>query len=354
MGECGCMSKKAMSYKDAGVDIDKASQFVETIKPLIKATSRKEVLGNIGSFGGLFHLDTQKYTNPVLVSSTDGVGTKLKIAFAMNKHDTVGIDLVAMSTNDLIVQGAEPLFFLDYLATGAIDLDTSIKIVEGIAGGCSESGCALIGGETAEMPGFYGDNEYDLAGFCVGVVERDKVIDGSEIRVGDAIIGMASNGIHSNGFSLARKVLFEEGGLSVHDIPEGLEHAIGMELLRPTRIYVKSILNLIKNFNVKGIIHITGGGFIDNIPRILPEPCQAVIEKGSWDVPPIFKIIQKIGNVEEMEMLRVFNMGIGMMVVVSRQDSKEVVERLELLGEKAFLIGTVAKRDPEQASVIFE
>lgn len=348
------MSKKTVSYKDAGVDIDKASSFVEQIKPLIKATSRKEVLGNIGNYGGLFHLDTDKYKSPVLVSATDGVGTKLKIALLMDKHNTVGIDLVAMNTNDLIVQGAEPLFFLDYIATGKLDVDKSVKIIEGIAQGCTESGCALIGGETAEMPGFYDENEYDLAGFCVGIVERDKVIDGSEIRVGDQIIGMASNGIHSNGFSLARKVLFDLEKLSVNDMVEGLDHSIGEELLRPTRIYVKSILNLIKNFTIKGIIHITGGGFIDNIPRIIPEPCQAVIKLHSWEIPPIFTIIQERGNIDDMEMVRVFNMGIGMMIVVPEKESEEIIERLEVLGEKAYLIGTVAKRDKDQPSVIFE
>ena len=347
------MAKKTVSYKDAGVDIDKAGSFVEQIKPLIKATSRKEVLGNIGNYGGLFHLDTEKYKSPVLVSATDGVGTKLKIAQLMDKHDTVGIDLVAMNTNDLIVQGAEPLFFLDYIATGKLDVEKSVKIIEGIAQGCTESGCALIGGETAEMPGFYDENEYDLAGFCVGIVEREKVIDGSEIRVGDQIIGMASNGIHSNGFSLARKVLFDLEKLTVNDMVEGLDHSIGEELLRPTRIYVKSILNLIKNFTIKGIIHITGGGFIDNIPRIIPEPCQAVIKIHSWEIPPIFTIIQERGNIDDMEMVRVFNMGIGMMIVVSEKDSEEIMERLEMLGEKAYLIGSVGKRDNHQPSVIF-
>ena len=346
--------KKSVSYKDAGVDIDKAGNFVEKIKPFIKSTSRKEVFSDIGGYGGLFHLDTAKYKNPLLVSCTDGVGTKLQVAQMMGKHDTIGIDLVAMSTNDLIVQGAEPLFFLDYLATGKIDLEASVKVVEGIAKGCNESGCALIGGETAEMPGFYKDDEYDLAGFCVGVVERDRLIDGSEIGVGDQIIGLASSGIHSNGLSLARKVLFEDSNLNVDDRLEDLETSVGQELLRPTKIYVKSLLNIIKNFNVKGLIHITGGGFIDNIPRILPDPCQAVITKGSWDISPIFKIIQEMGNVDETEMYRVFNMGIGMMIVVSREESKELVERLEVLGEKAYVIGSVAKRGKNQPSVLFE
>lgn len=348
------MKDKSVSYKDAGVDIDKATSFVEKIKPLIKATSRKEVLGNVGNYGGLFHLDTEKYKNPVLVSSTDGVGTKLKIAEMMDKHDTVGIDLVAMNTNDLIVQGAEPLFFLDYIATGKLNVEKSVKIIEGIAWGCSESGCALIGGETAEMPGFYQDDEYDLAGFCVGIVDREKVIDGSEIRVGDQIIGIGSNGIHSNGFSLARKVIFDKAKLKVDDVVGDLEHTIGEELLRPTRIYVKSILNLIKNFTIKGIIHITGGGFIDNIPRIIPEPCQAVIARNSWEIPSIFKIIQELGTIDDMEMVRVFNMGVGMMIVVSQKEAKEIMERLEMLGEKSYAIGTITKRGKNQPSVIFE
>ena len=290
--------KKKITYKDAGVDIDRANSFVERIKPLIKSASRREVMSGIGGFGGLFHLDISKNRDPILVSSTDGVGTKLKIAQIMDKHDTVGIDLVAMSVNDVVVQGAEPLFFLDYIATGKILVDTSVQIVEGIVRGCQEAGCALIGGETAEMPGFYPDGEYDLAGFCVGVVEADKLIDGSEIRVGDRIIGIASSGLHSNGFSLARRVLFDEGKLHPDQHIESIEQSIGLELLKPTRIYVKSILNIIKNFRIRGIVHITGGGFIDNIPRILPGPCRAVIRAGSWPVLPIFELIQKTGNID--------------------------------------------------------
>jgi phosphoribosylformylglycinamidine cyclo-ligase len=348
------MAKKKVSYKDSGVDIDKANSFVEQIRPFIKATSRKEVLGTIGSYGGLFHLNAVKYRNPVLVSSTDGVGTKLKISQMMNRHDTIGIDLVAMNTNDLVVQGAEPLFFLDYIATGHLDVDTSVQIVEGIAQGCIESGCALIGGETAEMPGVYGNNDYDLAGFCVGIVEREKLIDGSEIRVGDQIIGLASSGMHSNGFSLVRKVLFDIAQLTVNDRVEGLDHTIGEELLRPTRIYVKSILNLVKSFTVKGIIHITGGGFMDNIPRIIPEPCKAVIRKDSWEVPPIFTIIQERGNIDYREMVRVFNMGIGIMLIVPEKETADIMERLEALGETAYLIGSVDKRDKNKPSVSFE
>jgi phosphoribosylformylglycinamidine cyclo-ligase len=311
------------------------------------------MMSGIGGFGGLFHLDISKNKDPVLVSSTDGVGTKLKIAQMMDKHDTVGIDLVAMSVNDVVVQGAEPLFFLDYIATGKLLVETTVQIVEGVVRGCQEAGCALIGGETAEMPGFYPDGEYDLAGFCVGVVDADKLIDGSEIRVGDRIIGIASSGLHSNGFSLARRVLFEEGKLHPEDKIEGLDECLGLALLKPTKIYVKSILNLIKNFNIRGIVHITGGGFTDNIPRIVPGPCRAVIRKGSWPVPPIFDLIRRVGGVDEEEMLRVFNMGIGMIIIVAEMDHAEILERLENLGEKAYALGVIEKRENDQPTVSF-
>lgn len=346
------MSKNS-SYKDAGVDIDKANLFVEYIKPLVKSTTRKEVMGGLGGFGGLFHLDTGKIKNPVLVSSTDGVGTKLKIAQMTNRHDTIGIDLVAMCANDVVVQGAEPLFFLDYISIGRLDVKREVQIVSGIAKGCQEAGCALIGGETAEMPGLYQDGEYDLAGFCVGVVEAEKLIDGSEIRVGDRIIGIASSGIHSNGFSLARKVLFENGKFKIDDHPEGMDHSIGDELLKPTKIYVKSILNLLKNFTVKGIVHITGGGFYDNIPRIIPSPCRAVILKDSWDIPHIFEIIRTIGHVSLEEMFRVFNMGIGMIIVVPEKEAADILERLDMLGEQAYILGFIENKDRDQAAVSF-
>jgi phosphoribosylformylglycinamidine cyclo-ligase len=341
------------SYREAGVDIDKANLFVDRIKPLIKSTSRKEVMGGLGGFGGLFHLDLAKIKDPLLVSSTDGVGTKLKIAQMLNIHDTIGIDLVAMCVNDVIVQGAEPLFFLDYISTGKIDVDTAFKIVEGIVKGCQDAGCSLIGGETAEMPGVYEDGEYDLAGFCVGIVDADKLIDGSEIRMGDRIIGIASSGIHSNGFSLARKVLFEKGNLKTDDCIDGLDHSVGMELLKPTKIYVKSILNLLKNFTIRGIVHITGGGFLDNIPRVIPGLCRAVILNNSWDIPPIFSIIEKMGNIDRAEMLRVFNMGIGMMIVVPEKETAEIRERLEKLGERSYTIGYIEKRDKDQPAVTF-
>ena len=349
------MTGEKTSYKEAGVDIDKAAVFVDRIKPLIKSTLRKETVGGIGGFGGLFHLDTNKYKNPLLVSATDGVGTKLKIAHMMAIHNTVGIDLVAMSVNDLIVQGAEPLFFLDYIATGKLSLETSVQVVEGIAKGCTEAGCALIGGETAEMPGFYKKDEYDLAGFCVGVVEYDNLIDGSGIKPGDSIIGLASNGIHSNGYSLARKVLFnKQTGLNINDRVEGLEDTIGMALLRPTKLYVKPVLNLSKNVEIRGIAHITGGGLTENIPRILPQHRGVVIIRKNWNPPPVFRIIQNMGGIDESEMFRVFNMGIGMTIIVPEKDSEEIIDHLEVLGEQARIIGHITDREKESPTVTFE
>jgi phosphoribosylformylglycinamidine cyclo-ligase len=341
------------SYQQAGVNIDQANLFVNNIKPLVKTTGRKEVMSGIGGYGGLFHLDLKKNPDPVLVSSTDGVGTKLKIAQMLDRHDTIGIDLVAMCVNDVIVQGAEPLFFLDYLATGKIRMETSVAIVTGIVKGCIDAGCALIGGETAEMPGFYQDGEYDLAGFSVGVVNADRIIDGSEIRVGDRIIGIASSGLHSNGYSLVRKIIFEIAKLDVKSRPAGFECTIGEEMLRPTRIYVKPLLNIIKNFHVKGLVHITGGGFLDNIPRIVPHPCKAIIYRESWPILPIFSLLRELGNVEEIEMLRVFNMGIGMMMIVSEKDVFEIMDRLVKLGEKPYCIGRIEKRDSDEPPVIF-
>jgi len=344
------MSEKT-SYKDAGVDMDKTNEFVDAIKPLIRTTFRKEVIGGIGGFGGLFHLEKTRYKDPILVSSTDGVGTKLKIAQMAEKFDTVGIDLVAMSANDVLVQGAEPLFFLDYISTNKITVETGVQIIEGIVKGCREAGCALIGGETAEMPGFFAPGDYELVGFCVGIVDADRLVDGSKIGIGDRIIGLASSGIHSNGFSLARKVFFERMKLGIHDRIKGLDETVGVELLKPTKIYAKAILNLVKNFNVKGLIHITGGGFIDNVPRILPERCQAVIQHGSWPVLPIFKMLQAYGDIEEMEMFRVFNMGIGLMIIVTDKERPEIMERLTALGEEAYLIGTIEKRDPSKPAI---
>lgn len=346
------MEDTSLSYRDAGVDIDGANLFVEKMKPLVKSTFRKEVLGNIGGFGALFHLDVSRYRHPVLVSCTDGVGTKLKIAQMMGKHDTVGIDLVAMNVNDLIVQGAEPLFFLDYLAIGKMDVDRNLAIIEGITKGCIDAGCALIGGETAEMPGFYEEDEYDLAGFAVGAVERDKIIDGSEIRVGDVLIGIASSGIHSNGYSLVRKVVFDRMKLTVDDLMPGMGVTVGEELIRPTKIYVKVVLNLIKTFAVKGLIHITGGGFFDNIPRILPDPCRAMVRKNAWEVPPVFQALQEMGKIDDREMHRVFNMGIGMILIAPEKEAKDILDRLSVQGEKGWIMGTVEKKDQNREGVI--
>jgi phosphoribosylformylglycinamidine cyclo-ligase len=343
-----------ITYKDAGVDIDTANEFVERIKESIKTTTRKEVISGIGGFGGLFHLNSMTYKDPVLVSSTDGVGTKLKIAQLMNKHDTIGIDLVAMSVNDVVVQGAEPLFFLDYLATGKIEPEKSVKIIEGITEGCRQAGCALLGGETAEMPGFYGPGEYDLAGFCVGIVEMEKIISGAEVKVNDQVIGLASSGLHSNGFSLARKALLEKGRFQITDWVDELDKPIGMELLEPTKIYVKPLLNLFKRFNIKGLVHITGGGFYDNIPRVVPRSCRCVIHQGTWPVLPIFHVIQKTGNIDEREMYRVFNMGIGMILIVSEKECQDVMDYLTLLNEKAYRIGTIEKREDHQDFVMIK
>lgn len=338
------MSKEKMTYKDSGVDIDAGNSFVKMIKPFVKATERPGVMADIGGFGGLFSLNADKYRSPVLVSGTDGVGTKLKLAFMAGTHDTVGIDLVAMCVNDIVVQGAEPLFFLDYLATGELNPDVAVQIVKGIADGCMQAGCALIGGETAEMPGFYGPGEYDIAGFTVGVVERDEIIDGSNISIGDKLIGIASNGLHSNGYSLARKVLFERMGLGIHEMLPGLDKTVAEELLTPTRIYVKSILNLLRDFQINGIAHITGGGLLENIPRILPDGCKARIKRGSWIMQEIFTLLQREGNIEIEEMLRTFNCGIGMVLAVPKKQWVPVImDRLTAMGEKAYIIGDVVK-----------
>lgn len=336
------MSNQSISYKDAGVDIAAGNSFVNMIKPLVKSTFRPEVMTEIGGFGGLFSLNSSKYKNPVLVSGTDGVGTKLKLAFLADKHDTVGIDLVAMCVNDIIVQGAEPLFFLDYLATGRLLPEKGAQIVAGIAEGCRQAGCALIGGETAEMPGFYSDGEYDLAGFTVGVVERDMIIDGSGISVGNALIGIASSGLHSNGYSLARKLIFEQLGLSIDSILPETGKTVAEELLIPTRIYVRSLLNLLKDYPIFGMAHITGGGLLENIPRVLPKGCCAKIKLDSWQRPALFELLQKAGNVEQAEMYRTFNMGIGMVLSVAERDAEDMICRLKGLGETASIIGEVA------------
>ncbi len=337
------MSEERITYKDSGVDIDAGNSFVKMIKPFVKATSRPEVMADIGGFGGLFSLNSSKYKNPVLVSGTDGVGTKLKLAFMADRHDTVGIDLVAMCVNDIIVQGAEPLFFLDYLATGKLDPAKAADIVKGIAAGCVQAGCALIGGETAEMPGFYAEGEYDIAGFTVGVVDRENLIDGSSITVGDTLIGLASSGLHSNGYSLARKVIFERMGLNIDSILPEMSTTVADELLTPTRIYVKSVLNLIRDFTINGIAHITGGGLLENIPRVLPQGCKAIVHKGAWPILPIFKLLQDAGNIEESEMHRTLNCGIGMVLAVPAEQTDEILIRLSGLHEKAYVIGEVGK-----------
>ena len=332
-----------ITYKDAGVDIEAGNSFVNLIKPLVKATFRPEVMTEIGGFGGLFSLNASKYKNPVLVSGTDGVGTKLKIAFLADRHDTVGIDLVAMCVNDIVVQGAEPLFFLDYLATGKLEPEKAAAIVKGISAGCIQAGCALIGGETAEMPGFYAAGEYDMAGFAVGVVERENIIDGSSITVGNKLVGIASSGLHSNGYSLARKIIFERLGLTIDAQLPALGTSVADELLTPTRIYAKSILNLLRDFTINGIAHITGGGLVDNVPRILPNGCKALISRGNWQLPPVFQLLKDAGNLDDPELYRTFNCGIGMVLVVPETELDDILIRLSGLHEQAFVIGEIAK-----------
>ena len=335
---------KPLTYADAGVDIDKANSLVDFIKTIAAQTRRPGVMGDIGGFGGFFSLSLDNIKRPVLVSSTDGVGTKLKIAFDLDKHDTVGIDLVAMCVNDIVVQGATPLFFLDYLSMGKLKIITAEAILKGIGNGCQQAQCALIGGETAEMPGFYAENEYDLAGFVVGVVDDSKIVDGSEIRPGCQLVGIASSGIHSNGFSLVRKICFESMNLKVTDYIAELGRTLGEELLMPTRIYARSVMNLLRDFPVHGIAHITGGGIPDNVLRVVPNRCQVRVYKGSWTVPPVFDWLQKAGNVDEQEMLRTFNCGIGMIVIVPRDVADEVLQRLTAMDEKAFIIGDIVER----------
>lgn len=335
------VEKESSRYAEAGVDIDKGNAFVENIKPIVASTFRPGVLTGIGGFGGLFALGGGKFQDPVLVSSTDGVGTKLIIANMCGKHDTIGIDLVAMCVNDIIVCGAHPLFFLDYFATGGLDLSVAVDVVKGIAKGCEIARCSLIGGETAEMPGLYKSGDYDIAGFVVGICERDKLIDGSEISVGDKLIGLAASGVHSNGYSLVRKICFEEMGLKVSDRIDEFGCTLGEELLRPTKIYSETLLNLVKNFRVKGLVHITGGGIIDNIPRVLPNGCKAVIERNSWDTLPVFDFLQKNGKVSPREMCRTFNCGIGMVVVVDDRQADDCMQQLAALGETPYLIGEI-------------
>ncbi|MGG1638000.1 phosphoribosylformylglycinamidine cyclo-ligase [Paenibacillus sp. FSL A5-0031] len=332
------------AYKKAGVDIAAGNEAVERMKKHVKRTYRPEVLAELGGFGGLFSLNKDKYDEPVLVSGTDGVGTKLKLAFAMDKHDTIGIDAVAMCVNDIIVQGAEPLFFLDYLACDKVVPEKIEAIVKGIAEGCVQAGCSLIGGETAEMPGMYQGGEYDIAGFTVGIVDKKKMIDGSTIAAGDAVIGFASSGIHSNGFSLVRRLLLEDAGYSLDQELEELGGAkLGDVLIEPTRIYVKSALKLVEQVEVKGMAHITGGGFIENIPRVLPDGVNVDVEYGSWPILPIFDLMQNKGAITNRDMFTTFNMGIGLVIVVPADQANEALRIASELGEQAYRIGTVTE-----------
>lgn len=341
------MDKKSVTYRDSGVDIKAGYEAVKLMQQHVKSTFRKEVLTDIGGFGGLFSLDVERFKKPVLVSGTDGVGTKLKIAFMMDKHDTVGIDCVAMCVNDIICSGAEPLFFLDYIACGRLLPEKAALIVEGVARGCREAGCSLIGGETAEMPGFYPDGEYDIAGFAVGVVDRDRIIDGSSIRPGDIVIGLPSSGLHSNGFSMVRKIFFGMAKLSTGDYIPELGCTLGEELLKPTRIYAGTVLELIENFEIKGIAHITGGGFFENLPRVLPKGRDIIVRRSSWEVPPVFHLIQKTGDVDEREMFSTFNMGIGLVLITSPYEGDKLVSLLKTKGEKACIIGEVVDGNGE-------
>ncbi len=331
----------SLTYQDSGVDISKGNELIDKIKPIARSTNRDGVIAGLGGFGAMFELPINEYKNPVLISGTDGVGTKLKVAEMLNKHDTIGIDLVAMCVNDLIVQGAEPLFFLDYYATGKLNNDLATSVISGIGEGCRQSGCALIGGETAEMPGMYQGNDYDLAGFCVGIAEKSKVIDGSKVNNGDHIIALSSSGPHSNGYSLIRKVL-ENSKPSDEQL---------QALIEPTKIYVKSVLSLIKKFPVNAISHITGGGLIENIPRVLPKNLMAKLDSKSFQLPEIFKWLQVQGNIEMMEMYRVFNCGIGMIIVLPAEHSNNAIELLNSLGEKSWLIGEIVPTKDKQISI---
>jgi len=342
---------KKTLYKDAGVDIDKGDEFVQRIKPMVESTFRPEVMTKIGGFAGCFSLNLERYKKPLLVSSTDGVGTKLKIAFLMDRHDTVGIDLVAMCVNDVVVTGAKPLFFLDYFASSQLDTERATKVMSGIVKGCMEAECSLIGGETAEMPGLYREGEYDLAGFVVGIVEDAQLIDGSSVTVGDKLVGIASSGLHSNGFSLVRKILLENHRMSLDKRLEEIGEVLGEELLKPTKIYVKTILNLIRDFKIGGIAHITGGGITGNLPRVIPKGVKAVIRKGTWEIPSIFPYLKEKGNIPEEEMLRTFNNGIGMILVVRPKEVEDILSRLNNMGEKASVIGDIGKSEKEGETI---
>lgn len=347
------IDREKSKYAEAGVDIEAGNKLVELIKPIVSKTFKSGVITEIGGFAGLFSLNVQNVKTPVLVSSTDGVGTKLKIAFMLDKHDTIGIDLVAMCVNDIMVQGAVPLFFLDYLSMGKLDLNRARDIIKGIAAGCLEAECSLIGGETAEMAGFYDEGEYDLAGFVVGLANNEDLLDGSEIAVGHRLIGIGSSGLHSNGYSLVRKIFFEDLKMSVNDYVDDFGRTLGEELLEPTRIYATTIRNLRRDFRIFGISHITGGGLLDNIPRILPRRCKAVIDKSAWSPHPIFSFIREAAKISEQEMRRTFNNGLGMVIVVRETDVSEVLLRLTAMGETAYVIGSVESRKKNEDPVEF-
>ena len=332
-----------MTYRGAGVDIDAGNKSVSMIKDCVRATYRSEVLGDLGGFGGLFALNTKEYKEPVLVSGTDGVGTKLRLAFMLNKHDTIGQDAVAMCVNDILVQGAEPLFFLDYLAVGKLEPDQVTAVVTGVARACRESGCALIGGETAEMAGFYPAGEYDIAGFSVGVAERSKLITSARVQAGDVLLGLPSSGVHSNGYSLVRKIVFEHKGFQGNEYMEELGRTIGEELLTPTRLYPRICLPLIRMFDIHGMVHITGGGFYENIPRALPEDMGAEVDGTAWEMPAIFRLLQEWGNVDWPEMYRTFNMGIGMVLIASPEEATRIEGHLQAHNEVVYRIGRVTE-----------
>ncbi len=343
------MKKPSLNYRDAGVDIDAGNRLVDRIKPVCARTRRPEVLGGLGGFGALFQIPLERYREPVLVSGTDGVGTKLKLAQQMNRHDTIGIDLVAMCVNDIVVQGAEPLFFLDYYATGKLDTEVAAQVVEGIGRGCELAGAALTGGETAEMPGMYAEGDYDLAGFCVGIVEKSAIIDGSRVSAGDALVGLAASGLHSNGYSLARKVLEFSGARLDQPLDET---TLGEALLEPTRIYVKSLLPLMREGLVKAAAHITGGGLLENLPRVMPPRTQARIDPRSWHRPPVFQWLQQAGNIDEQEMFRTFNNGIGMVLCVEASMADTLIRRLTEAGEEASLIGHIEASGEDSPRVL--
>ena len=344
----------SLTYADAGVDIDKANKLVSTIRKIAKQTAITGVMGEIGGFSGLFSLNLANLDRPVLVSSTDGVGTKLKIACMLDRHDTIGIDLVAMCVNDILVQGAKPLFFLDYLSMGKLDSRRATDLIRGIGQGCKLARCALLGGETAEMPGFYKDNEYDMAGFALGIVDNSKIIDGTEVRVGHRLIGIASSGLHSNGYSLVRKICFEILKMKVDDYVQDFGKTLGEELLTPTRIYVEPILSILKDMPVHGLAHITGGGIADNILRIVPKACNILIQTGLWDRPPIFSFLQQAAKISEQEMQRTFNNGIGMIAIVPPDATADVLQRLAGINEKAFLIGEILDCKDSSERIIWE